>query len=164
MWNSAKNLSVRSASFREDGDDKDALCLVDCGQGTCNASNAALLGYDCKCNPGWGKIQIGSVIFPSCVLPNCTIDFECSNVAPPTQPPSPPPAVMSLLNDRSLGPDCAALGLIPELLQPPGSSPSEVAPPWAPPLHNNGSNGNEALGYSSEALKVEVKIARWAEL
>ncbi|KAG4199078.1 hypothetical protein ERO13_A05G126700v2 [Gossypium hirsutum] len=63
--------------------------LQDCGQGTCQASNNSLLGFDCLCKPGWKKIQIGPFTFPSCLVPNCTIDFDCGKGSPP--PPSLPP-------------------------------------------------------------------------
>ncbi|MBA0594867.1 hypothetical protein Gorai_011757 [Gossypium raimondii] len=51
--------------------------VIDCGQGTCQASNNSLLGFDCLCKPGWKKIQIG------------TVDFDCGKGSPP--PPSLPP-------------------------------------------------------------------------
>ncbi|PPR97694.1 hypothetical protein GOBAR_AA22993 [Gossypium barbadense] len=44
--------------------------VIDCGQGTCQASNNSLLGFDCLCKPGWKKIQIGPFTFPSCLVPN----------------------------------------------------------------------------------------------
>ncbi|EOY26642.1 Uncharacterized protein TCM_028581 [Theobroma cacao] len=74
---------------------QDTACLfIKCGQGTCKASNS-LLGFDCECLPGWRKIQIGPFTFPSCLIPNCTVDFECGNGSPPPPPPPaslPPPA------------------------------------------------------------------------
>ncbi|KAA3489316.1 Teneurin-4 [Gossypium australe] len=78
--------------------------VIDCGQGTCQASNNSLLGFDCLCKPGWKKIQIGPFTFPSCLVPNCqfpllslskikaslcTVDFDCVKGSPP--PPSLPP-------------------------------------------------------------------------
>ncbi|MBA0623031.1 hypothetical protein Godav_008526 [Gossypium davidsonii] len=56
--------------------------VIDCGQGTCQASNNSLLGFDCLCKPGWKKIQIGPFTFPSCLVPNyCDLvwcgDGEC---------------------------------------------------------------------------------------
>lgn len=44
--------------------------VINCGQGTCKASNASFLGFDCECNSGWRKPQIGLFTFPYCVLPN----------------------------------------------------------------------------------------------
>ncbi|KAF8400730.1 hypothetical protein HHK36_014030 [Tetracentron sinense] len=71
--------------------------LVNCGKGTCEASNGTLLGFDCKCNPGWKKIQIGPLSFPSCIVPNCTLDFECGSETPPPPPP-PVPSFLPPLN------------------------------------------------------------------
>lgn len=49
----------------------DPMCeFVDCGEGRCIASNG-VLGFDCECNPGWKKIRIGALTFPSCIVPNC---------------------------------------------------------------------------------------------
>ncbi|XP_062153985.1 uncharacterized protein LOC133862230 isoform X1 [Alnus glutinosa] len=67
-----------------------AVCaMIKCGQGTCKPSNASIIGFDCECDPGWKEIQIGPLTFPSCVVPNCTLDFQCGNGSPP---PPPPPA------------------------------------------------------------------------
>lgn len=50
----------------------DLVCkIINCGQGTCVASNATLLGFDCACNSGWKELQVGPLTFPSCVVPNC---------------------------------------------------------------------------------------------
>ncbi|KAK2651411.1 hypothetical protein Ddye_011267 [Dipteronia dyeriana] len=67
-----------------------ACALVNCGEGSCVSSNVSFLGFDCVCNPGWKKVQIGNLTFPSCVIPNCTINFNCSDV--PAPPPPPPPS------------------------------------------------------------------------
>ncbi|XP_015869449.4 uncharacterized protein LOC107406769 [Ziziphus jujuba] len=71
---------------------------INCGQGTCKASNASLLGFDCECYPGWKKIQIGPLTFPSCLLPNCTVDFQCGKGSPPPSPPPPPVSLPPPLN------------------------------------------------------------------
>ncbi|KAL6334290.1 hypothetical protein AAG906_014690 [Vitis piasezkii] len=56
----------------------------------CIASNG-VLGFDCECNPGWKKIRIGALTFPSCIVPNCTLDLQCGKgVSSP--PPNPTPA------------------------------------------------------------------------
>ncbi|XP_022723773.1 uncharacterized protein LOC111280600 [Durio zibethinus] len=71
---------------------EDAGCLfINCGQGTCEASNNSLLGFDCKCKPGWKKIQVGPLTFSSCLIPNCKVDFRCGKRSP-----SPPPPLASL--------------------------------------------------------------------
>ncbi|XP_052183535.1 uncharacterized protein LOC127795717 [Diospyros lotus] len=73
-------------------DDDDVVCEnKDCGQGTCFATNTSVLGFDCDCHHGWKKMQLGPLTFPSCVIPNCTLDFQCGNGAPPPPPPPPPP-------------------------------------------------------------------------
>ncbi|XP_043700933.1 uncharacterized protein LOC122651565 isoform X2 [Telopea speciosissima] len=86
---------------------KDVGChLISCGEGTCKSSSNSFLGFECECNLGWKKIQIGSLSFPSCVVPNCTVDFECgSNTTTPSPPPPPPPA--SLLPPLNSSDPCA---------------------------------------------------------
>ncbi|XP_044497540.1 uncharacterized protein LOC123219599 [Mangifera indica] len=70
------NLSVPAAA--------ESCADVDCGQGTCKDSNSSGLGFECDCNTGWKKIQIGPLTFPSCVLPNCSVDLHCNNASSPT--------------------------------------------------------------------------------
>ncbi|XP_078442528.1 neurogenic locus notch-like protein isoform X2 [Wolffia australiana] len=68
-----------------------------CGMGTCKA-RGSLLGFSCECNPGWTKLD-PSGLFPflPCLIPNCTVNYSCSNAtgspSPPPQPPPPPPQV-----------------------------------------------------------------------
>ncbi|XP_074360444.1 uncharacterized protein LOC141700636 isoform X1 [Apium graveolens] len=66
--------------------------VVNCGEGTCIASQTAVLGFECVCQPGWKQIPLVSFVIPSCVLPNCTVNFQCGSGAIP-----PPP----LINDTS---------------------------------------------------------------
>ncbi|KAB1218613.1 hypothetical protein CJ030_MR3G026493 [Morella rubra] len=83
----------------------DVVCaLRNCGQGTCKASNSSLFGFDCECHPGWKKIQIVPLAFPSCVVPNCTVDFQCSkgSPAPPPPPALPLPPSLNLSNPCTL--------------------------------------------------------------
>ncbi|KAK9115663.1 hypothetical protein Sjap_014610 [Stephania japonica] len=63
-----------------------------CGQGTCKPSNTtSIFPFECDCFPGWKPIKLGLVTFPSCVLPNCTVDMNCGGSAPPSlSPPFPP--------------------------------------------------------------------------
>ncbi|XP_074375048.1 uncharacterized protein LOC141716762 isoform X2 [Apium graveolens] len=68
-----------------------ACSIVNCGEGTCKASNSTMLGIECDCKPGWKQIPLASFAFPSCVLPNCTVDIHCGSRAPP------PPASLPLL-------------------------------------------------------------------
>ncbi|XP_006829632.3 uncharacterized protein LOC18425012 isoform X2 [Amborella trichopoda] len=77
----------------------DGVCkLVDCGQGTCNASNQFLVPFKCVCFPGWKNIEIGTLVgFLPCVIPNCTLDLGCGESAPPPPfsllPPILPPPI-----------------------------------------------------------------------
>lgn len=61
--------------------------VMNCGEGTCIGSNVTTLGFDCVCKPGWKQIPVVSKIYPSCVLPNCTVNFQCGSGAPPAPPP-----------------------------------------------------------------------------
>ncbi|KAL6285803.1 hypothetical protein ACE6H2_010193 [Prunus campanulata] len=63
--------------------------FINCGEGVCKASNQTALGFDCECNPGWKKIQVGLLTLPTCV-PNCTINFQCDESPSPPAPPAPP--------------------------------------------------------------------------
>ncbi|XP_077225117.1 uncharacterized protein LOC143859721 [Tasmannia lanceolata] len=80
-----------------------ALCaVVNCGEGTCQASsNGSNLPIDCECKQGWKQIEIGSFTLPPCVLPNCTIDFDCGSASPP-----PPPSPIPLLPPVNLSDPC----------------------------------------------------------
>lgn len=75
-----------------------AVCaVINCGQGTCKASNASFLGFDCECNSGWRKPQIGLFTFPYCVLPNGTSEFRSGGGSLPT-PLLPPTTVVPFLH------------------------------------------------------------------
>ncbi|KAL1812728.1 hypothetical protein ACET3Z_022793 [Daucus carota] len=67
-----------------------ACGIVNCGEGTCRGSNTTALGFECNCSPGWKQIPLVSFAIPSCVLPNCTVDFQCGSGAPPISFPPPP--------------------------------------------------------------------------
>ncbi|OMO54214.1 hypothetical protein CCACVL1_27967, partial [Corchorus capsularis] len=78
---------------------EDIVCsFIKCGEGSCKASNKSLLGFECECNPGWKKIQIGPFTFPACLIPNCTVDFNCGNGS---QSPPPPPASLPPLTNQT---------------------------------------------------------------
>ncbi|XP_025012827.1 uncharacterized protein LOC8271351 isoform X1 [Ricinus communis] len=87
---------------------QDGICAsIFCGQGTCKNINASFLDFECECNSGWKKIQIGPLTFPSCLLPNCTTDLQCGNGSPPPPPPPPPstalpPPQLNLTNPCNL--------------------------------------------------------------
>ncbi|XP_050234218.1 uncharacterized protein LOC126682541 isoform X2 [Mercurialis annua] len=78
--------------------DTDGLCaLAYCGEGICKNINISSIipSFECECKPGWNKVQIGLVTFPSCLIPNCTVDLQCGNGSPP---PPPPPIALPTLN------------------------------------------------------------------
>ncbi|KAJ4820491.1 Neurogenic locus notch protein-like [Rhynchospora pubera] len=53
---------------------------VGCGQGSCKATSNSTFGYECECNSGWSQLHIGdSLRFLPCIIPNCSIDYSCSN-------------------------------------------------------------------------------------
>ncbi|TXG69165.1 hypothetical protein EZV62_004100 [Acer yangbiense] len=58
-----------------------ACALIDCGEGSCVSSDSTFLGFDCVCKPGWKTIQIADLTFPSCLIPNCSINLNCSDVS-----------------------------------------------------------------------------------
>ncbi|KAJ8773473.1 hypothetical protein K2173_004303 [Erythroxylum novogranatense] len=79
-----------------------ACKLINCGQGTCVANGSAALGFGCQCNTGWEKMQLGPLTFPSCVVPNCTLDFQCGDASPPPPPVSVPPAPFNISSPCNL--------------------------------------------------------------
>ncbi|KAI3455380.1 hypothetical protein Pfo_012043 [Paulownia fortunei] len=80
---------------------QDDVCTnVDCARGTCVPNQGSILGFDCVCDSGWKKVQLGPLTFPTCTVPNCTLDFQCGNGAPPPPPSKLPP--FNLLNPCNL--------------------------------------------------------------
>ncbi|KAG9459378.1 hypothetical protein H6P81_003886 [Aristolochia fimbriata] len=69
----------------------DIACkFVDCGFGNCT-EGSGLIPFECVCKPGWKQIAIGGgIVLPPCIIPNCTLDFNCANAAPSPAPPHPP--------------------------------------------------------------------------
>ncbi|KAF5935702.1 hypothetical protein HYC85_026831 [Camellia sinensis] len=67
----------------------DAVCKgVECGKGTCKPATNSTFLFECQCDPGWK--QTGSALdndlrFLPCVIPNCTLDYSCTEAAPPVQ-------------------------------------------------------------------------------
>ncbi|KAF3320052.1 neurogenic locus notch protein 1-like protein [Carex littledalei] len=52
-------------------------------------STNSTFGYECECKSGWSQLHIGdSLRFLPCVIPNCSIDYSCSNhsIAPAPTP------------------------------------------------------------------------------
>ncbi|EYU21573.1 hypothetical protein MIMGU_mgv1a024131mg, partial [Erythranthe guttata] len=67
----------------------DVCANVNCVSGKCVPYNGSILGFDCDCYPGWKKPELLNITFPSCILPNCTLNFGCGNTATPLPPPPP---------------------------------------------------------------------------
>ncbi|KAA8540445.1 hypothetical protein F0562_024636 [Nyssa sinensis] len=65
----------------------DACTSANCVEGKCIVSTATLLGFDCECNPGWSKLGVGFFTLPACIVPNCTLNFQCGDGSPPPPPP-----------------------------------------------------------------------------
>ncbi|XP_038985603.1 slit homolog 2 protein-like [Phoenix dactylifera] len=62
----------------------------DCGQGTCKPSDS-MFGYVCECKPNWSHFHIGNHLrFLPCIIPECSINYSCSNESSAPAP-SPPP-------------------------------------------------------------------------
>ncbi|GAB2293584.1 hypothetical protein Dimus_027793 [Dionaea muscipula] len=91
-------LITASSLAQEDSDSSSPsqglVCnLINCGEGKCVESNTSFFGVDCQCNPGWNKLQFGPLIFPACVIPNCTVNFDCGSGSPSPAVAPPPSAV-----------------------------------------------------------------------
>ncbi|OMO66853.1 hypothetical protein COLO4_30316 [Corchorus olitorius] len=126
---------------------EDIVCsFIQCGQGSCKASNKSLLGFDCECNPGWKKIQIGPFTFPACLIPNycdlvwcgdgkcvsngtghiCQCDQGSENLFGSSE--------LACFKPCYLGADCEGLGLNLPLGHP--------QPPPPPPPSSSSSDGH----------------------
>lgn len=67
--------------------------LLNCGEGKCIETNSTLFGVDCECNAGWKKPHLGDLtLLPSCIIPNCTVNFKCGSGSPSPTPAPPPPS------------------------------------------------------------------------
>ncbi|WJX48851.1 hypothetical protein P8452_35359 [Trifolium repens] len=101
---SATSTQIMSNTKQDDiVDDLINICsIVYCGKGTCH-QQPGLFNFSCDCDSGWKKLKVGSFEFPTCVLPNCTLNLECGNgILPtlPTQPPNQPdPCLFNLCGD-----------------------------------------------------------------
>ncbi|KAK3426034.1 hypothetical protein EUGRSUZ_F02570 [Eucalyptus grandis] len=73
-------------------DEEDACKTVDCGMGKCQVKPDVVPGYVCVCDSGWTKPQLLGLTWPSCVIPNCTFNYQCGGEPPlPPLPPLLPP-------------------------------------------------------------------------
>lgn len=68
----------------------DSLCKgIDCGNGTC-VTTSEYPFVKCDCNAGW-KQPTAPIIIPylACVIPNCSLDYNCNNSVIGAAAPSP---------------------------------------------------------------------------
>ncbi|KAL6971619.1 hypothetical protein U1Q18_031300 [Sarracenia purpurea var. burkii] len=67
----------------------DDVCKeVECGKGTCKPSVESPLLFECECDSGWKQSRPDHdkvLKFLPCIIPNCTLNFSCSEAAPPVQ-------------------------------------------------------------------------------
>ncbi|KAK3219675.1 hypothetical protein Dsin_013645 [Dipteronia sinensis] len=164
-----------------------ACAVINCGEGSCVGSNSSVLGFDCVCNSGWKKIQIGNFTFPPCLVPNCTVNLSCSNVSTPPSTPSPcgwcgdgtcaangtgytcqcPPGSANLFDNSSLpclqqcsiGGDCNGLGLV--LPFTPSSPPPPTKSGSTAVGPTQASNNSSKLGTLIIILLVAATIQTW---
>ncbi|KAM0067114.1 hypothetical protein Hdeb2414_s0002g00057091 [Helianthus debilis subsp. tardiflorus] len=71
---------------------EDACKEVKCGQGICKQSQNSSIPFECECSPGWKQLAATSVNdgdqgwkFLPCVIPNCTLNYSCSQAPSPVQ-------------------------------------------------------------------------------
>ncbi|XP_071737791.1 uncharacterized protein [Rutidosis leptorrhynchoides] len=69
---------------------EDVCKQVKCGQGICKPSdNSSLIPFECECSPGWKQLASSDtdpgLKFMPCVIPNCTLNYSCSEAPPPVQ-------------------------------------------------------------------------------
>ncbi|XP_061361309.1 uncharacterized protein LOC133305189 [Gastrolobium bilobum] len=68
----------------------DDVCKeVECGKGTCKSSKNSTFFFECECDPGWkqspGSNDEADLKFLPCIVPNCTLNYSCSNAPSPVQ-------------------------------------------------------------------------------
>ncbi|KAM1468487.1 hypothetical protein ACFX2I_033438 [Malus domestica] len=58
---------------------------VECGKGTCKFDINEPLGFTCECDPNWKRTHDGDndLKFLPCVIPNCTLNYNCQPAPPP---------------------------------------------------------------------------------
>ncbi|KAK7354907.1 hypothetical protein VNO80_14149 [Phaseolus coccineus] len=66
----------------------DEVCkAVECGKGTCKASENSTFFFECECQPGWKQTlsndDDSGLKFLPCIVPNCTLDYSCSKAPAP---------------------------------------------------------------------------------
>uniref|UniRef100_A0A2N9EI63 EGF-like calcium-binding domain-containing protein n=1 Tax=Fagus sylvatica TaxID=28930 RepID=A0A2N9EI63_FAGSY len=85
---------------------------VECGKGNCTVDTSYPLGFKCECERDWRRDDDGDddLSFLPCVIPNCTLKYSGCQPAPPPVPERENPRNISAF-DRTLGSDCASLGI-----------------------------------------------------
>ncbi|XP_014513219.1 protein lin-12 [Vigna radiata var. radiata] len=68
----------------------DEVCKgVECGKGTCKASQNSTFFFECDCQPGWkqplSNDDDSAFKFLPCIVPNCTLDYACAKAPAPVQ-------------------------------------------------------------------------------
>ncbi|KAE8680973.1 Detected protein of unknown function [Hibiscus syriacus] len=89
-----------SASFNVNLLPVNGCAIVNCVQGSCRETDDSILGFECDCYPGWTKYRLGPIVFPPCIIPNCTLNLGCGNGSP--SPPAAPPATFNLSDPCTL--------------------------------------------------------------
>ncbi|XP_052190423.1 uncharacterized protein LOC127800060 [Diospyros lotus] len=84
LWPATGN--IRSPQLSSLFDD---VCKeVECGKGTCKSSQNSTFLFECQCDPGWKQTlshHDNGLKFLPCVIPNCTLNYACTEGAPPAQ-------------------------------------------------------------------------------
>nr|AFK36983.1 unknown [Lotus japonicus] len=68
----------------------DDVCKkVECGKGSCKASQNSTFFFECECEPGWKQAPSSNdtlgLKFLPCIVPNCTLNYSCSKAPAPAQ-------------------------------------------------------------------------------
>ncbi|XP_017220895.1 uncharacterized protein LOC108197716 [Daucus carota subsp. sativus] len=69
----------------------DNVCkAVECGKGSCKASQNSTFFFSCECEPGWKQSfsdDDGDFRFLPCIIPNCSMDYSCTHTKAPAPAP-----------------------------------------------------------------------------
>lgn len=70
----------------------DEACKTNvCGKGSCVASSNNTFGFECECEKGWKQARSDNdqfFNFLPCVIPNCTLNFNCARAPAPAPNPN----------------------------------------------------------------------------
>ncbi|XP_057771610.1 uncharacterized protein LOC130991412 isoform X1 [Salvia miltiorrhiza] len=71
----------------------DEACKTDvCGKGSCVPSSSSIFGFECQCQQGWRQTRSDDdqfFKFLPCIVPNCTVSFNCDKSTAPAPAPNP---------------------------------------------------------------------------